>query len=50
MYKSFGDLQLKTQPEGKTIFLNPDEKRRQKNEEIKNKYYQLYQPLTNLQK
>jgi len=50
MYNSFNDLQLKPQPERKTTFLNPDEERRQKNQEIKNKYYQLYEPSTNLQK
>lgn len=49
MYKISNDLQFK--PQEKSInFLNPEEKRNKQNNEIKNKYNNLYQPLNYLQK
>jgi hypothetical protein len=49
MYKLSNDLQMKAQPIT-TNFINPEIKRKQTNEEIKNKYYELYKPSTDLQK
>jgi len=49
MYKISENLQFKPQ-EKSTNYKNPDMQRKEKNEKIKNKYYELYQPSQNLQR
>ena len=49
MYKLSENLQFKPQ-EKSTNYKNPDMQRIEKNEKIKNKYYELYQPSQNLQR
>jgi hypothetical protein len=49
MYNISEDLKFKP-IEKITTYTNPEIERREKNEKIKNKYYELYQPSKNLQR